>query len=325
LEQANHSTTNINNNNNTNTNNNTNPGILVELGGTIPLFVSPSSQQINMTGYMLAAMCGFFAFLVFFGCVLLCAQAGWISATQDSRGRIILFAGRAARRGGSTTTTAMRFLANGLLTQAQVMALTEEEFVKERNESDNDHDHPDDDHHGETTLADESESSACCCAICLEEFQDKERVRVLPCNHKFHGPCVVPWLTERHGTCPLCKFDVLEHILTAQNAEQEGDEHKTTTGADTAAAAAATTPTLRTRTRWWTNLLGGYSHIQRTGSSDSESGERQEEGSTGTTTASPVVVSTGSNDAEAQEASNADQSPEAPVPDMEAPQPVGRS
>jgi hypothetical protein len=206
----------------------------------------------------------------------------------------------------------MRILGNGLLTEAQVMALQEEEFVKESNENEN----------GETTLVDESESSACCCAICLEEFQDKERVRVLPCKHKFHGDCVIPWLTERHCTCPLCKFDVLEHILTGENEEEEGDENKTTT--DAAAASAAdttgtntTTPTLRTRASWWTNLLRGYTHVQRTGSSDSESAESQEEGST--TTGSPVVVSTGSNDAEAEEASNADASPpEAPAP-METP------
>jgi hypothetical protein len=50
----------------------------------------------------------------------------------------------------------------------------------------------------------------------LDEFEDKERLRVLPCRHKFHQVCLVPWLTERHSSCPLCKFDVLEHLLSEQ-------------------------------------------------------------------------------------------------------------
>lgn len=290
--------------------------LLVELDGKTPPFMTPSSQQINVTGYMLAAMSGFFAFLIVFGCVLICVQAGWVSASHDARGRMIILIsgrGRAGGRGGAVTT-AMRILANGLLTEAQVMALPQEEFVKEPNDN----------------LADESESSASCCAICLEEFQDKEQVRVLPCNHTFHGDCVVPWLTERHCTCPLCKFDVLEHILAGEK-EEGGDEHKTPTdGAAATPSAAAvddttthtttatTPPTSQTRTSWWTNLLGGYSHIRTTGSSDSESGESHEEGST-TNTGSPVVVSTGSYDAELEEeAFNAAESPEAPAP-MEAP------
>ena len=310
LEHANNSTT-------INSTDDANPGmLLMEMDGTGPPFMSPSSKGINVTGYMLAAMTGVFAFLIFFGCVLICAHAGWITASQDARGRmIILISGRRGGRGrGGAATTAMRILANGLLTEAQVMALPEEEFVKEQ---------PNEHNNG----ADESESSASCCAICLEEFEDKERVRVLPCGHTFHGDCVVPWLTERHCTCPLCKFDVLEHILTGENEQEEGDENKMTTtdgGAASETFTATTTTTTTTpptlRTSWWTNLLGGYSHIRRTGSSDSDIvGSREEGGTTYTGTGSPVVVSTGSNDAEAaEEVPNADESPEAPAR-MEAP------
>jgi hypothetical protein len=28
-------------------------------------------------------------------------------------------------------------------------------------------------------------------------------VRVLPCQHQFHPPCVDPWLVNVSGTCPL--------------------------------------------------------------------------------------------------------------------------
>jgi hypothetical protein len=52
------------------------------------------------------------------------------------------------------------------------------------------------------------------CAICLGEFDDDEddAMAILPCQHKFHTSCITPWLTERQSKCPLCKFDVLQHI-----------------------------------------------------------------------------------------------------------------
>lgn len=48
------------------------------------------------------------------------------------------------------------------------------------------------------------------CSICLEEFVDGARTRVLPCQHRFHLHCVDQWLLiNRHKpTCPLCNLDV---------------------------------------------------------------------------------------------------------------------
>ena len=43
------------------------------------------------------------------------------------------------------------------------------------------------------------------CAICVEDFQDVDTVRVLPCNHYFHPECIDPWLTDHSSLCPLCK------------------------------------------------------------------------------------------------------------------------
>ncbi|KAM3223552.1 hypothetical protein ACQJBY_057114 [Aegilops geniculata] len=43
------------------------------------------------------------------------------------------------------------------------------------------------------------------CAVCLGEFQEGERVRLLPgCLHVFHAECIDTWL---HGcaSCPLCR------------------------------------------------------------------------------------------------------------------------
>ncbi len=41
------------------------------------------------------------------------------------------------------------------------------------------------------------------CSICTEDFTVGEDVRVLPCDHKFHPPCIDPWLIKVSGTCPL--------------------------------------------------------------------------------------------------------------------------
>ena len=48
------------------------------------------------------------------------------------------------------------------------------------------------------------------CAICLGEFADGEKVRVLPrCGHGFHVPCVDAWLLSR-GSCPTCRRPVMD-------------------------------------------------------------------------------------------------------------------
>ncbi|XP_020229307.1 RING-H2 finger protein ATL52 [Cajanus cajan] len=47
------------------------------------------------------------------------------------------------------------------------------------------------------------------CSVCLSDFQEEERVRVLPrCNHAFHLPCIDTWL-HSNATCPLCRSSVI--------------------------------------------------------------------------------------------------------------------
>ncbi|KAF3622057.1 RING-H2 finger protein ATL72 [Capsicum annuum] len=52
------------------------------------------------------------------------------------------------------------------------------------------------------------------CPICLGEFMDGEKVRVLPrCHHGFHVKCIDIWLAL-HSSCPTCRQSLLEQNTT---------------------------------------------------------------------------------------------------------------
>jgi len=51
------------------------------------------------------------------------------------------------------------------------------------------------------------------CQICLSGFGPGDQIRVLPCMHTFHKPCVDEWLALGHNDCPLCKQVVNDPTL----------------------------------------------------------------------------------------------------------------
>ncbi len=42
------------------------------------------------------------------------------------------------------------------------------------------------------------------CSICMEDFVTEGLTRQLSCSHRYHEPCIKPWLLL-HRTCPLCR------------------------------------------------------------------------------------------------------------------------
>ncbi|KAF8404668.1 hypothetical protein HHK36_009556 [Tetracentron sinense] len=69
------------------------------------------------------------------------------------------------------------------------------------------------------------------CAVCLNEFEDDETLRLLPkCNHVFHPECIDEWLAS-HTTCPVCRAnltpqpgDVAVAAIQIPDSDDESDE-----------------------------------------------------------------------------------------------------
>lgn len=58
------------------------------------------------------------------------------------------------------------------------------------------------------------------CPVCLGEFQDDDRLRLLPtCRHAFHVACIDPWL-KSNSNCPLCRAS----IVLSMDQERASDD-----------------------------------------------------------------------------------------------------
>jgi len=58
----------------------------------------------------------------------------------------------------------------------------------------------------------ESDPDGIPCVICLDNFEEGDVLRVLPCRHEFHQPCVDRWFKEGRQFCPMCKWDFVASL-----------------------------------------------------------------------------------------------------------------
>uniref|UniRef100_A0A8C8RYH1 Ring finger protein 44 n=1 Tax=Pelusios castaneus TaxID=367368 RepID=A0A8C8RYH1_9SAUR len=56
---------------------------------------------------------------------------------------------------------------------------------------------------------DSHQSEQSLCVVCFSDFEARQLLRVLPCNHEFHAKCVDKWL-KANRTCPICRADASE-------------------------------------------------------------------------------------------------------------------
>nr|XP_060623714.1 E3 ubiquitin-protein ligase RNF13 isoform X2 [Anolis sagrei ordinatus] len=103
------------------------------------------------------------------------------------------------------------------------------------------------------------------CAICLDEYEDGDKLRILPCSHAYHCKCVDPWLTKTKKTCPVCKQKVVP---------SQGDSDSETDSSQEENEVSENTPLLRPLASASTQSFGAlsesYSHPNMTESSDYE-------------------------------------------------------
>uniref|UniRef100_A0A0E0F2I6 RING-type domain-containing protein n=1 Tax=Oryza meridionalis TaxID=40149 RepID=A0A0E0F2I6_9ORYZ len=64
----------------------------------------------------------------------------------------------------------------------------------------------------EVTAADAGEDE---CAVCLQDFEAGDKLRMMPCCHTFHQRCIFNWL-RLSCICPLCR-----HTLPTQNVDDD--------------------------------------------------------------------------------------------------------
>uniref|UniRef100_A0A7N0TJB3 RING-type E3 ubiquitin transferase n=1 Tax=Kalanchoe fedtschenkoi TaxID=63787 RepID=A0A7N0TJB3_KALFE len=60
------------------------------------------------------------------------------------------------------------------------------------------------------------------CSVCLEEFEIGAEAKEMPCKHRFHEGCILPWL-ELHSSCPVCRYQMPADESKMRSARRESD------------------------------------------------------------------------------------------------------
>jgi len=55
------------------------------------------------------------------------------------------------------------------------------------------------------------------CPICIENFEEQTKIKLLPCDHGFHKDCIGPWIADHSDSCPICRQTVLDKLELDQS------------------------------------------------------------------------------------------------------------
>lgn len=64
------------------------------------------------------------------------------------------------------------------------------------------------------------------CAVCLDDYEEGQKLRVLPCSHVYHITCIDPWLLQNKPTCPICKRKVIASLPDPDSEQPDSDEEE---------------------------------------------------------------------------------------------------
>jgi len=104
------------------------------------------------------------------------------------------------------------------------------------------------------------------CGICFDEYASGVELRVLPCGHKFHLPCIDRWAltsTEypRPSSCPMCNAPLVQPVATRWPGSVSAQARPSTRGAGSAPEGQARASAVGRR-----GLLGRIASLFRGGS-----------------------------------------------------------
>ncbi|MFH4978386.1 hypothetical protein AB6A40_005095 [Gnathostoma spinigerum] len=67
------------------------------------------------------------------------------------------------------------------------------------------------------------------CVICQYEFERRDHIRVLPCDHHYHAKCVDKWL-KTNRTCPICRRDASDQKVVSMSTSNDSNLVYTASG-----------------------------------------------------------------------------------------------
>jgi len=56
------------------------------------------------------------------------------------------------------------------------------------------------------------------CPICLENFENQTKIKLLPCDHGYHPECIGPWIADHSDSCPVCRQSVTNRLVDIERS-----------------------------------------------------------------------------------------------------------